>query len=214
MSREARTSPREELPETVSGLPEKSNEDVKPDTNPFTNPDWRMLGYAWSGFLLRLLLIGGGVFTVVQYVQTRDETRIERALELVELWERAEYQSAQKAIEDRLQGLNAQYAGLLGTNPSDAEKAVYNERIGIAAMTPEGGSMPLDEFEEHVGRIVYFLNRVAFCVRGNLCKRDVADAYFRDYGQSFWAYFAGYVEARRRDGAPSYAVTIEEWLKE
>lgn len=214
MRRKALDNAREELPETVTAFPDKSHEDAKADTNPFTDPDWRMLGYAWSGFLLRLLLIAGGVFTVFQYVQTRDETRIERALELVERWEQPEYQAAQKALKARIEGLNAQYAGLLGDEPTEAEKAIYNERIGLAAMTAEGGAMPLAEFEEHVDRIVYFLNRVAFCVEGNLCRRAVADAYFRDFGLSFWTYFAGHVEAVRRGGAPNYAVTIEEWLEE
>lgn len=212
MSAKAGGKTRDELEETVTGFPDRSTQEIKKEANPFTDRDWRMLGYAWSGFALRVLLIVGGVFSVVQYIQARDEKRIERTLELVELWEQPQYQEAQKALKTRLDGLNARHAGLLGGNPSPEEQRVYRERIGIAAHAEDGGAMPLAEFEEHFDRVVYFLNRVAFCVDGNLCKRSVADAYFRDFAASFWAYFAGYVEQERRRGAPGYAAMIETWL--
>ena len=203
---------REELPETTSAFPDKSNEDVKPDSNPFTASDWRMFLYAWSGFGVRLLIIAGGLFTLVQYIQTRDETRIERTLQLVELWERPEYQDAQKALKIRLDALNEQYAGLLGDNPSPQEKTIYDERIGLTALSADGGAMPAEAFRDHFDKIVYFLNRVAFCVEGNLCKKSVADAYFHDFAASFWTYFAGHVREERRRGSPNYAVTIESYL--
>lgn len=206
------TKSREELEETVTAFPDRSTQEIKKESNPFTDRDWRMLGYAWSGFLLRLLLIAGGVFTVVQYFQAREEGRIERALQLVELWEQPEYQAAQKALKSRLDGLNTQYAGLLGSNPSEEEKRIYAERIGIAALGAQGGAMPVEEFRDHFDRIVYFLNRVAFCVEGNLCQRRVTDAYFRDFAASFWGYFRGHAEQERRRGAPNYAVTIENWI--
>ena len=44
------------LPETVAGYPEFSPQEVKKEPNPFTDPDWRMLAYAWSGFALRILI--------------------------------------------------------------------------------------------------------------------------------------------------------------
>lgn len=203
----------DDLPEEVTALPERSSADLTLDQNPFNDPDWRMTAYAWSGFMLRVLLIAGGIFTVIQYIQTRDETRIERSLELVELWEQPEYQLAQKALKTRLLDLNAQYSGLLDDNASAAEKSVYDERIGLAALTAEGGEMPVGEFRDHFDRIVYFLNRVAFCVQENLCKPSVADAYFHDFAASFWAYFAGHVREERQGGSPNYAVTIESYIQ-
>lgn len=211
-TKEAGRSTSVALEETVSTLPDRAPHEIKRETNPFTERDWRMLGYAWSGFLLRLLLIVGGVFSVLQYLQTRDEARIERTLQLVELWERPEYQTAQKALKARLDGLNAQYAGLLGDSPSEEERQIYQERVGLAALTAEGGAMPLGEFQDNFDRIVYFLNRVAFCVEGNLCQRAVADAYFHDFAASFWSYFSGHARDERRRGAPNYAVTIENWV--
>ena len=68
-------------------------------------------------------------------------------------------------------------------------------------MNADGGVMPLPEFQDQFDRLVYFLNRVSFCVEGNLCDRDIADAYFQDYANSFWRYFRGYVEKQRKGGA-------------
>jgi len=186
--------------------------DIKREANPFTESDWRMRSYAWAGYTLRFVLIFGAVFTVVQFMAAREEKRVERALGLAETWERPEYQDAQKALRDRLAGLNARYASLLGENPSADELEVYYDRVGQEAMTAEGGAMPLPEFQERFDRIVYFLNRVSFCVEGNMCSPEVSDAYFGDYAQSFWSYFGGYVQAQRRRGQPSYAKPIEAFV--
>lgn len=212
--RKAADQSREELPEGVTGYPDRPADDIERETNPFTDRDWRMLGYAWSGFVLRLLLIAGGIFTVYQYVQTRDETRIGRTLEMVDLWEQPQYQEAQRAVRQRIEALNEKYAGLIGDDPTPEELRVYRSRIGMEAMSEDGGEMPLPVFEEHFDRIVYFLNRIAFCVEGDMCKREVAEAYFRDYAQSFWAYFEGHIDRERTLGSPSFATAIERFVEE
>lgn len=209
--REAERKP-VKLPETVTGFPEFSPQEVKKEPNPFTDPDWRMLTYAWSGFALRVLLVLGGVFSVYQYLQAREEKRVERTLQLVEVWERPDYQTAQRALRRRLAALNEQHASLLGANPSRTEYDIYRNRIGIEAMKETGGDMPLAEFREQFDRIVYFLNRVAFCVEEGLCSRTVADAYFLDYARSVWDYFSDYAAQQRRAGSTSFARPIEAYV--
>ena len=79
-------------------------------------------------------------------------------------------------------------------------------------MNAEGGDTPLPVFQEQFDRLVYFLNRVSFCVDGHLCDREIADAYFQDYANSFWRYFRGYVEKQRKGGAATYAAAIEKYV--
>jgi hypothetical protein len=210
MSRKIRMA--KKLPETVSALPEHSPQEVKAEPNPFSDGDWRMIGYAWSGFALRILLVVGAVFSAIQFLQAREERRVERALQLVDLWERPEYQSAQRALKERLADLNAQNAALLGPTPTPQELAVYYRRIGIAVMGGNGAPPPDADFRDQFDRILYFLNRMAFCVDGNLCSADVVDAYFGDFARSFWSYFAGHVEAERQRGAPTLAQPLEDYL--
>ena len=202
----------EQLPETTEGLPEVSTQEAKPESNPFTSRDWRMLGYAWAGFLVRLLLVAGGLFSAYQYLENKEEKRVERTLQLVDAWERDEYQDAQRAVSERLDGLNAKYASLLGANPSPNDRAVYMERIGVEAMTADGGEMKLADFRASFGRVLYFLNRVAFCVDGNLCSRQMADGYFGDYALSFWQYFKGYVAQEREAGSTNLAAPLEAYV--
>lgn len=209
-----RPKPRGKVPklaETLEGYPEQSTHEIKPDANPFSASDWRLLSYAWTGFAVRVLLIVAGVFSAVQYLQSREEARISRTLQLVDIWDRAEYQEAQRAVKDRLAGLNQQYAGLLGAGASPAERRIFMESIGVAALTEEGGAMPLEEFREHFERVVYFLNRLSSCANTNLCSRDVTDEFFRAYAESFWAYFSGYAQRQRRAGSPNYAVSLETY---
>ena len=42
----------ETLPETTEGFPWPSSHEIKKESNPFTDRDWRMLIYAWSGLLV------------------------------------------------------------------------------------------------------------------------------------------------------------------
>lgn len=192
------------------GLP--SSQDIKKESNPFTDRDPRMVAYAWVGFLLRILLLFGAVFSILQYAANRSEKRVERTLELVGMWDSNDYQEAQKALRARLSALNKANETLIGSNPSAAELKVYYAAIGQQLMTPEGGTMPLADFEPHFERVVYFLNRVGTCVKSNICDRDVAGDYFMDYAKSFWDYFSEYA-ADRRKGSPNFAKPIEEYVK-
>lgn len=200
------------LPETTEGLPWTSNHEVKKESNPFTDRDWRMWIYAWSGLLVQLVIIFGGIFSVYQYIQNAKESRLKKTFELLEQWEKPDYQAAQIALRDRLAGLNARYASLLPSDPSPTEIAVYMDRIGLEAMKEDGGTMPLPEFKAHFDRIVFFLNRVATCVQGNQCAADVTNDYFRDFSVSFWNYFGKYSRQMRLAGSTTLSVPLEEFV--
>ncbi|AZO45398.1 hypothetical protein EJ076_32005 [Mesorhizobium sp. M7D.F.Ca.US.005.01.1.1] len=201
------------LPETTEGFPWPSSHEIKKESNPFTDRDWRMLIYAWSGLAVRLAIIFTLMFSIYQFLANQEQKRVEQTMSLVELWENKDYQQAQRALKDRLTALNAKYDNLLSANPSPTEEQVFRQRIGIEAMTASGGDMPLADFSENFDRIVYFLNRLSFCVDGDLCSRKVTDAYFRDYAVSFWSYFAGYIDKQRKAGSPTFASAIEVYVR-
>lgn len=202
-------------PATISLEPftEPSPQEVKKEGNPFSDRDWRMWSYAWSGFALRLMLVFGTAFSAYQYLTARQEKRVERTLSLVELWERPEYQDAQKALKERLADLNTKNQQVLGSNPSPEMLRLYYRQIGQRAMTPDGGTMPLNEFQASFDRIIYFLNRIAACGTANLCAPEMVDEYFLDYAQSFWSYFAGYIQDQRKAGTVSLGQPLEAYLK-
>ena len=85
--------------------------------------------------------------------------------------------------------------------------------IGSKAMTDEGGTMPLSEFQDQFDRIVYFLSRLASCVNTKLCDRAVADEFFLDYARSFWRFFSTHIERERRSSSANLAVGIEAYVK-
>lgn len=197
-------------PELPDPWPVPSSQEIKRETTPFSDPDWRVRVYSWSGFGLRLLIILATVITALQYFTVREEKRVERAFELVTLWEQPKYQDAQRALDERLAPLVQSAGAVLGADASPAERQVAARQVGEAAMREGGGAMPLAEFERHFGDIVYFLNRVAFCVEEGLCSRAVTDAYFRDFAVSFWSYFSGYA-AKRRAVSANYARPLEDY---
>jgi len=208
----AKPAAKKTLPETAEGLPWVSTQEIKKETNPFTERDWRMLVYAWMGMAVRVVVVFGALFTVYQFLTAQEQSRVQRAFEMVEMWERPEYQAAQRAVRSRIETLNSRYATILGDQPTSNARAVVMRKIGQEAMTAEGGSLPVAQFREEFDRVVYILNRVAFCVESKLCSREVADAYFGDYAHSFWNYFAGYVEGQRKTVSPTYARPIENYV--
>jgi hypothetical protein len=50
---------------SIEPFTEPSPQEIKKESNPFTEADWRMWTYAWSGFLLRLMLVFGASFSVL-----------------------------------------------------------------------------------------------------------------------------------------------------
>ncbi|RUX47734.1 hypothetical protein EOA33_17590, partial [Mesorhizobium sp. M4A.F.Ca.ET.050.02.1.1] len=103
----------EALPETTEGFPWPSSHEIKKESNPFTDRDWRMLAYAWSGLLVRLVIIFTLLFSVFQFLANQEQKRVEQTMSLVELWESKDLQQAQRALKERLTGLNAKYDNLL-----------------------------------------------------------------------------------------------------
>lgn len=193
-------------------LQEPAPHEIKKEANPFTDRDLRMRSYAWAGYALRLMLIVGAFFSIFQYLAARQERRVERTMQLVELWEQKDYQDAQQSLKRRLVDLNARYASLLGAQPTDKELAIYNRRIGLEALSADGGAQPIAAFQAQFDRIIYFLNRVSACATANICAPEVVDQYFRDFAVSFWGYFAGYINRQRSAGSVSYAKPLEDYL--
>lgn len=175
--------------------------------------DTRSFLHGWVDLFLRVALLFGALFSAYQYMVAREETRISRTLDLVETWERDEYQTAQRALRDRLAALNAKYGELVTDKSTEKEIAVYQSRLGLEALAEGGGTMALGEFNGHFDRLVYFFNRLSACVNGNLCSRPVADDFFRDFAVSFWRYFSAHFEAERKRGQPTYGVAIETYVK-
>lgn len=218
MKKPAGKSPYRKPDEALSGFPDISLEAISPDPpradpgSPFQSPDRRVALHAWLGLVVRAALVAGALFTVVQYLETRREKRIERTLDLVETWERAEYQEAQGALRDRLAALNQRYGELIGKNATPSELAIFQARIGMEALAADGGTMPVGDFRDRFDRILYFLNRMAACVNGGLCERDLADEFFAEFAASFWRYFSAHVDAVRKSGQPAYALAIQTYV--
>ena len=75
------------LPETTEGFPWPSSHEIKKESNPFTDRDWRMLVYAWSGMAVRFAIIFTLMFSVYQFLANQEQKRVEQTMSLVELWE-------------------------------------------------------------------------------------------------------------------------------
>ena len=98
--------------------------------NIFADGDWRCFGQCLGGLpAARPADHRDPVFSVYQYWRPGQEMRVERTLQLVELWERGEYQEAQKCAEEAsCRRSTKNTSDLLGNSPSQTELAVYYEK--------------------------------------------------------------------------------------
>lgn len=197
---------------SLEPLQEPSPHEIKKESNPFTDGDLRMRTYAWTGYALRIMLVVGTFFSIFQYLMARQERRVERTMQLVELWEQKDYQDAQQSLTRRLVDLNTKYSSLLGPKPTPKEVEIYNRRIGLEALSSAGGVQPIEEFQPQFDRVLYFLNRMSACSTSNICAPEVTDDYFRDFAKSFWSYFAGYIARQRKAGSTNFAKPLEDYL--
>ncbi len=184
-----------QLPETTEGLPWPSNHEIKKESNPFTDRDWRMWLYAWSGLLVRFTIVLGAVFTIYQFLAAREQTRVQRSLELVELWEKPEYQECAEGAEAAAVRAEREICR--------ACSAPIRRRNGTRGL--HGSHRPRGDDREAAARCRCRSSRSSStgsstsstgcrsASREDICSREVADAYFRDYAASFWQYFAGYI---------------------
>ena len=92
------------LPDTGTGIPLPNTQEPKEEPNPFKATDWRLFLFAWSGFTLRVLLCVGAVFSAVQFLQSRQDKRVERTLE--DLWGRFRAPNIDRIDEHTKQGTN------------------------------------------------------------------------------------------------------------
>lgn len=196
----------------VEPFTEPSPQEIKKESNPFTETDWRMWTYAWTGFLLRLMLVVGASFSVYQYLVQREEKRVERTFALIELWERPEYQDAQKALRQQLMQVHDRLKSQLSATPTQAQLDFYYRKVGSEAMSAASGAAPMADVQASFDRVLYFLNRVSSCTTTNLCSKSVTDEYFRDYARTFWGYFSGYIRSQRRAGSSTLAESLEKYL--
>ncbi len=169
---------------------------------------------------VRLPFLLGGALAVtlvalavaVWLLVSSSQEAVDRALDYAQAWQADEYRDARGAIDARIGYLNGLYAAELPPDATEAERAAYRERLGVEAMTPEGGSMPFPEFRTVFDRVMDYLNRASTCANAGVCDRATIDQYMLADARSFWGYFAGYARNRRTAGEADYARPLEDYL--
>lgn len=159
-------------------------------------------------FVVKLTVIGGIVFTALQYRDSKKKDRVDRTTTYVDRYEAGDTSKAARDVSRALRDFSQRedYRALALQAKQDPEIAASANR-GVAMMLAyqsRDGAGLVDQLDELVG----FYNSLDTCVAAKLCDAAVAHAFFDRPARSLWINFLGYFEDRRTT-SPEYAAGLE-----
>lgn len=162
------------------------------------------------GMVVRVVIVIGGILTYIQYNHAVKREQVQRAFELVDLWQSERIQKSHEAIQAELLKLRGQARVMaeIEGKPSDPAftQKLINDRLWEEVEA--GGTLSTAFFD-----VVFFLNRASYCATSDLCDRQVIDDFFRDYATQFWAYFGDNLEVSRATDTHPIKLYLERKAK-
>ncbi|MFD3191887.1 hypothetical protein ACFMPD_16710 [Sedimentitalea sp. HM32M-2] len=179
------------------------------DTPP---PFWPKRLAVWLDLLVKVGAIFAAVFAIVQYLQAREDARIEKTLRYVSEFRDAESApgGAGKSVSETLwrnTGQIEQFEILSSSLPEDRRQDLRRDFIAkLVHGTEENPGLRSDIIE-----IASFFEALAICVDNDLCDRNTAVSYFGEYATVFWQNFDVYLK-EQREVVPDFAGGVERFV--
>ena len=155
-----------------------------------------MSGFA--GLISIIVLLAGGTFGVVEYLDRKSSARAAETLHMIEVWETRGAGMAFQALSNEL--VKARKNVPQGQIADDARRAILVDNLTRRAIRnlPDG----------HYEKIVQFFTRLSLCIQAELCSEEVAAKFFADTLYGFQEWSVGEINRRRMD-IPDYAVELD-----
>lgn len=132
------------------------------------------------------------VFGVPQYLQVREDRRVEKTLDYVQRF----------SSDERIGQAHRALSAVLWENSDEAdelEHASPEERLQYWRILIE-----VKGLEAHIAEVVDFFESLEVCISSKICAREEAVMFFGDYAWRFQRNFGGHL-AGRRERSPGYA---------
>ena len=153
--------------------------------------------------LAKLGLLAGGAFAVLQFLDAKEEARVQRTMTYIARYEDGSVNSARQTIGDALRPYLAQFSRI-----SEDGGVTGDDRDAMVMTLVESGSGKAIDAE--IDTIVDFYEGLAICVAEAICERRVVLRYFaRGEAQDFYGNFEPYIRMRRIN-TPTYAEGLRQ----
>lgn len=149
----------------------------------------RLQFYEITGtWLSAIIMIIGGVFGIFQYLEHKNDVRIERSMTFVERFQdNTVTLSARKNLSQSIDGKIDELNALLSNKDLKAEELSALFDAEIVKLVKQ------DVLTEHLKHIFTFYEQLVYCVEMELCDRDVADMFFETEAKSLIRTYYPYI---------------------
>jgi hypothetical protein len=168
----------------------------------------------WLELAVKVGAIFAGVFAIVQYLDSRQDTRVEKTLSYVTAFGDANTSigRARDQIREVLWSNEKQISVLqhaISTLPP-GEAAMLRRRFVQGLIEGPDGRTGL---REPLDDVIVFFDTLLICTEHSLCDRRSAEAFLSEYAAEFWRNFEQFISDRRRRTS-DYGVGIEAFAKQ
>lgn len=156
-------------------------------------------------------LIAAGIFTLVEYRNSKTEIRVERAAKYLMRFAPEEVGAAQRSLSEREGDLKARHLAMLSADPKktrEQKNADYYELVQSHLATRVGG----ESLGSSVDRILGFLDDGAICVKLGQCDLETLRNGNSGVGPSIFRTYGPYICSQRTKWHdPDFGTTAEQF---
>lgn len=145
-------------------------------------------------------LVAGGGFAAWQFLESRNDARVERTMEYILRYEDGPVGESRRSIRTALRPFASQFAEMGSTVAPESRDQM------ISTLMEEAGDGRLPD---HVDTIVEFYEGLWTCIREQICSRDVSFGYFASDAREFVQNFDPYIRERKLNN-PLYGRGLEK----
>lgn len=161
-------------------------------------------------WLTILSVLAGGIFALVQYLQTQQNERISRTMTYQARFGDTRLLQDRLDLLRKLESINPEVVRVL--TAKDMPQAEINRKYAHLILTTFSDDED-DESQQAMIGITDFLESVAVCAQQGLCEESAAKAMFENYGKSFFRSYYPYIcQKRARWHDPTIGLKLEQFF--
>jgi hypothetical protein len=164
---------------------------------------WDKLAKTMLSGVTILAIIFGGLFSLNEYLERKQENKVARTLDLVDAYSKEDVISAQQDLDWHYdKNIDAINAALDSENFTEDFSAIIIQLI------------EKHDLSRQVDRLFYFYRTVAICTLASLCDKSTVESYFKHQGVVFFNQYYPYICQRRLvSGDNGIWMTVQEFFK-
>lgn len=152
-----------------------------------------------------VVIVMGAIVAWLEYRGHIHENQVKRTLDYVDLFYEPELSRAWFAVYKVQLHNTPRILNELKNGVDDADRVFFEQ---VNALFSER-----EDLELYAAQITGLLDDMAICIEMNICDREAADKFLREYAENFWSfYFPFILRVRFTSGYHEYGIYLQRYL--